>query len=75
MQIRFLGATGGTTGTCHLISVAGRQVLLDCGLFQGPRAGRHGRALELWRRARVIDPGDGEWSGKLHAVALGQDPL
>jgi metallo-beta-lactamase family protein len=37
MQIRFFGATGGTTGSCHLISVGGRQVLLDCGLFQGPR--------------------------------------
>jgi tetratricopeptide (TPR) repeat protein len=39
------------------------------------RAGRRERALELWRRARVIDPGDGEWSNKLHAVALGEDPL
>lgn len=38
MHIRFFGATGGTTGTCHLISVGGRAVLLDCGLVQGPRA-------------------------------------
>ena len=37
MHIRFFGATGGTTGTCHLISVGGRAVLLDCGLVQGPR--------------------------------------
>lgn len=38
MQIRFFGATGGTTGSCHRITVGGRHVLFDCGLFQGPRA-------------------------------------
>lgn len=37
MRIRFFGATGGTTGSCHLISAGGRNVLFDCGLFQGPR--------------------------------------
>ncbi|HVS20081.1 MAG TPA: MBL fold metallo-hydrolase [Planctomycetota bacterium] len=38
MQLRFFGATGGTTGTCHRITVGGRHVHFDCGLFQGPRA-------------------------------------
>lgn len=38
MQIRFFGATGGTTGTCHRVTVGGRHVLFDCGLVQGPRA-------------------------------------
>jgi metallo-beta-lactamase family protein len=38
MRMRFFGATGGTTGSCHLITVGGRSVLFDCGLFQGPRA-------------------------------------
>ena len=37
MQIRFHGATGGTTGTCHQLRVGERSVLLDCGLFQGRR--------------------------------------
>jgi metallo-beta-lactamase family protein len=37
MRIRFHGATGGTTGTCHEIEFDGRSVLLDCGLFQGRR--------------------------------------
>ena len=37
MQIRFFGATGGTTGTCHQVRANGRSVLLDCGLFQGRR--------------------------------------
>ena len=38
MEIRFLGATGRTTGSCHLLRVGGHGVLLDCGLVQGPRA-------------------------------------
>ena len=35
-RIRFLGAAGEVTGSCHLLETeAGRRVLLDCGLFQG----------------------------------------
>ncbi len=37
MDIQFLGAAGGVTGSCYLIRCAGRRVLLDCGLFQGAR--------------------------------------
>jgi len=33
--IRFLGAAGTVTGSKHLLTVNGRHVLLDCGLFQG----------------------------------------
>ena len=33
--IRFLGAAGTVTGSRHLVTLGGRQVLLDCGLFQG----------------------------------------
>jgi Flp pilus assembly protein TadD len=39
------------------------------------RDGRTEQALELWRRARSLDPGDSEWSNKLRAVALGKEPL
>ncbi|NTW10818.1 MAG: MBL fold metallo-hydrolase, partial [Chlorobiaceae bacterium] len=35
MEIKFYGATGRVTGSCHIIRVAGRTVLLDCGLIQG----------------------------------------
>ena len=34
-RIRFLGAAGEVTGSCHLVEVGSRRVLLDCGLFQG----------------------------------------
>ena len=37
MELRFYGATGTTTGSCHMLSSEGRSVLLDCGLFQGRR--------------------------------------
>ncbi len=35
--IQFLGAAGTVTGSRHLILARGRKILLDCGLFQGPR--------------------------------------
>lgn len=37
MHIQFLGAAGEVTGSCHLLEVRGRRILLDCGLVQGSR--------------------------------------
>lgn len=37
MHIEFHGAAGEVTGSCHLIEVGGRRLLLDCGLIQGRR--------------------------------------
>jgi metallo-beta-lactamase family protein len=37
MRIRFHGADRTVTGSCHLIEAAGLRVLLDFGLYQGPR--------------------------------------
>ena len=37
MKISFHGADQGVTGSCHLISCAGKQILMDCGLYQGGR--------------------------------------
>ncbi len=38
MQITFSGAAREVTGSCHILEVGGKTVLLDCGLFQGHRA-------------------------------------
>ena len=35
MHLEFYGAAGEVTGSCHLLTVRGRTVLLDCGLIQG----------------------------------------
>jgi metallo-beta-lactamase family protein len=37
MEIHFHGATRTVTGSCHEVRAAGKVMLLDCGLFQGPR--------------------------------------
>jgi metallo-beta-lactamase family protein len=44
--LRFLGGAGTVTGSKHLVTAAGRRVLLDCGLFQGLKMLR----LRNWTR-------------------------
>jgi metallo-beta-lactamase family protein len=38
MELEFYGAAREVTGSCHILRVGGRTVLLDCGMFQGKRA-------------------------------------
>jgi len=37
MNIKFFGATKEVTGSCHLIQVNNKNILLECGMFQGSR--------------------------------------
>ncbi len=37
MEIEFVGAARTVTGSMHLVRANGRTILLDCGLYQGPR--------------------------------------
>jgi metallo-beta-lactamase family protein len=38
VQLEFFGAAGEVTGSCHILEVGGRRLLLDCGLIQGGAA-------------------------------------
>jgi metallo-beta-lactamase family protein len=40
MRLTFLGAAGTVTGSRHLIEVNDKRLLVDCGLFQGPKKNR-----------------------------------
>jgi len=35
MQLQFFGGAGEVTGSCHILTVNGRRLLLDCGMIQG----------------------------------------
>jgi metallo-beta-lactamase family protein len=47
MQLSFHGAAREVTGSCHVVEVHGRTILLDCGLFQGKRSDVRRKNLEL----------------------------
>jgi metallo-beta-lactamase family protein len=38
MQLEFYGGAGEVTGSCHILMVGGRRLLLDCGMIQGGAA-------------------------------------
>jgi len=49
--LRFHGAAGTVTGSCHLVEAGGVRVLVDCGLFQGSKTEK-----ELNYRPFPFDP-------------------
>jgi metallo-beta-lactamase family protein len=53
MQISFHGAAQTVTGSQHLITAAGKRLLLDCGLYQGKREEARGRNRDF-----LFDPAD-----------------
>ena len=53
MNLTFLGAAREVTGSCYLLEVGGKKVLVECGMFQG------GKKLErLNHRTFSFNPAD-----------------
>jgi metallo-beta-lactamase family protein len=55
MQIQFHGAVRTVTGSQHLVSVNGRKILLDCGMYQGSRKASYERNQNLPFDASEVD--------------------
>ncbi len=55
MHIEFSGAAREVTGSCHILRVGKRTVLLDCGLYQGHRAESREKNLRLPLPIEEID--------------------
>ena len=55
MQISFHGAVQTVTGSQHLITVGGKSLLLDCGLYQGKRDEARRRNRDFLFEARGVD--------------------
>ncbi|MCO5179738.1 MAG: MBL fold metallo-hydrolase [Candidatus Promineofilum sp.] len=55
MEITFFGAARTVTGSQHLIDVNGYRILLDCGLYQGPRQESKDRNRHLPFDAASVD--------------------
>ena len=36
MKLTFVGAAHEVTGSCHFLQTAGKNILIDCGMEQGP---------------------------------------
>lgn len=53
MEIQFFGGAREVTGSQHLLSVNGKKILLECGLFQGRRSETYRRNLNF-----SFDPSD-----------------
>lgn len=62
MQISFHGAAGEVTGSCHLIECNGKNILVDCGMFQGAREAEEENAGEFG-----FDPGAVDYLLLTHA--------
>jgi metallo-beta-lactamase family protein len=55
VELEFFGAAREVTGSCHILRVGGKTVLLDCGMFQGRRQESREKNLRIPVRVETID--------------------
>ncbi len=55
MKLTFHGAVRTVTGSQHLMTVNGKKILLDCGLYQGSRNASYERNQNLPFNASEVD--------------------
>ena len=55
MKLQFFGAARTVTGSCHLLEIGNKRILLDCGLFQGRRKESFERNRHQPFKAESID--------------------
>jgi metallo-beta-lactamase family protein len=55
MKIRFCGGAQNVTGSQFLLSVNGKNILLECGMFQGRRSETYERNLKFMYDPRAVD--------------------
>ena len=55
MDLQFFGAVRSVTGSQHMVTVNGLNILLDCGLYQGKRSLQYERNLNLPYNASEVD--------------------
>src|SRR4051812_8296455 len=55
MHLEFFGAAGEVTGSCHILRVGGRALLLDCGMIHGGRDAPERNRMPFPFEATAID--------------------
>lgn len=55
MEITFAGAAREVTGSCHIVRIGDKRIMLDCGLFQGRRRETQAKNLRLPAPVSEID--------------------
>ncbi len=55
MKITFLGAARMVTGSCYLLEVNGKKILIDCGMYQGSKLIRRFNERDFAFNPRLID--------------------
>jgi metallo-beta-lactamase family protein len=55
MRLRFLGAARMVTGSCYLLEVGASKVMIDCGMFQGPREIRENNYRPFFIQPQSVD--------------------